>query len=1646
MKSLYGHYRCCRSNMNGLFSMTAIVWTIVWIYFGSALTTTTNAWTAITTSTSACTDCRSRDLYRYSTMKSKRLKQISNTLQNSNDSLFSKRAKETTLATTTTSISTTTTTTSSSSSSNWSATTGTTLTTFTRPQRRVYRRPLKRQRDVSLQATTTGNSFWNDFVSQSPFSSWNTAATSTTNAIAVTEATSTTASVAAVVLDETSLVVAAVGGIVAVAGIAVALTRLNDNSVTEDADFRSYPSPPPYSGPGVSPLLTRQLQQTIEEAKLRNVNGVDDKARQMWMTRDRIRTVPNESSRVVATIPPPPAPPRNDAVQYMQGLGSYTAAPPPPSYYAPYTTSSVVATTTAAASSNTATAALRSSIRTSYAMSDWSPYTSAPNMGSVSATNAYLATMSDDSFSDNGAKSSSSSSSAILTAPLSSLATTTVPVPQSLSQPYHWSFDTTEKAAPRTGRPRGKSSYGMTQWSPQSGRVGGGSNSGYLDTLATAAATAAAVSPTTAPLPTTWSTTLSQPAALPSPPPAPATTSYTNTWPPVSAASSSTESAAKKSYSMTSWSPNRTVPPSNPLLQRSGDSAATPSWPVAPAAATPLQQAAAESNTWPLQPPEMTTAEASGPPKKSYAMTTWSPNKTVPANPLQSGGSGSGTDAAFSSSQPPSWSVAAPAPAPPIEPSGYVASWSALSSSPSGVESTVRKSYAMTTWSPNKPVPSNPLASGSSASYLASVSSTVSTPYGGAASPSWSLAPATPLEPSGYVSSWSTPPSSPAMETTGAAVRKSYAMTSWSPNQAVPPNPLLASNGSSASYLASMASTAATTPYGGVAPPYGASSTPAVAPESNAYSSNWSSMPNDASGPKKSYAMTTWSPNKTVPPNPASGSSAAYLAGMSSAASTTQYSNGALPSWSSATAVPPESSARWSSMPYDAPPAMTEASAPKKSYAMTSWSPSKTVPPNPASGSSAAYLAGMSTTSGSAPYNSGWSAPSPTPEVTSYASSWSAPTETAGPKKSYAMTRWSPSDAVPPNLASGSSAAYLASMSTARTPTYDSSAWAAPSPVPETTSYTSSWSVPVETSGPKKSYAMTRWSPSDAVPANPASGSSATYLAGMSTLSGSATAPFIGTSGPKGSYAATRWSPSDPVPANPAGGSSADYLAAMSTSSPTSYSSASSPYSSTAPASYTSLSESAPKKSYAMTTWSPNNSVPPNAASGSSATYLASMSPTSSSAAVTPSSSAPPPAPVSSGFTASWPPTTIPSAHSSGAKGSYAASKWSPDKPVSVNPASGSSVAYLATMSTLSWPSYGSAQSPSRSSVPAVAPETASYDTSRESGEPKKSYAMTSWSPNNSLPPNPASGSSAAYLASMSSSSTMSYASAASPSWSLAPSLTPSPSTLEYTSSWSQPSGPIATGQEALRKSYSMTNWSPHNRVPLNPASGSSASYLASVASSPASMPTHGSGWVPMTPSSPTPETTPSFTSSLQSNIDSTAAPYGSSSIAPTTIDDDLVVSFSAPAPSPLGLAFTGDYLSSLGVMSNSAFATSVKKSYSMTDWEPGTRVNNAVTNPYLTNMNYAPRGSAVSPFSPSPSYSAQAAPAPVPVSYSSVEEPTNGASVSWAPSNGASVSWAPTNGASVSWMPTNGASVTINYATDSKSVSTANERERALA
>jgi hypothetical protein len=92
-----------------------------------------------------------------------------------------------------------------------------------------------------------------------------------------------------------------------------------------------------------------------------------------------------------------------------------------------------------------------------------------------------------------------------------------------------------------------------------------------------------------------------------------------------------------------------------------------------------------------------------------------------------------------------------------------------------------KMSYSMTTWSPYKTVPpADPLQSGSGGGSRSS---------NGSAAPSWSSTPApAPLEPSSYVSSWSTPSSSSSSSAVQPKVRKSYAMTSWSPNKPVPAN------------------------------------------------------------------------------------------------------------------------------------------------------------------------------------------------------------------------------------------------------------------------------------------------------------------------------------------------------------------------------------------------------------------------------------------------------------------------------------------------------------------------------------------------------------------------------------------------------------------------------------------------------------------------------------------------------------------------------------------------------------------------------------------------------------------------------------------------------------------------------------------
>jgi hypothetical protein len=237
-------------------------------------------------------------------------------------------------------------------------------------------------------------------------------------------------------------------------------------------------------------------------------------------------------------------------------------------------------------------------------------------------------------------------------------------------------------------------------------------------------------------------------------------------------------------------------------------------------------------------------------------------------------------------------------------------------------------------------------------------------------------------------------------------------MSSWSPKSQV--NDV--STGSSASYLSNV-SNGGTTASAFAAPSsysYGASapapSAPAVSPVSSWSGDYMSNLSGGSASPgevKKSYGMTSWSPNQSSP-----------VASVISVAE----------------------------------------SSPKKSYSMSSWSPKSQVN-DVSTGSGASYLSNVSNggTTASAfaapsSYSYGASAPAPSAPAVSPVSSWSGdymsdlsagittgfspnqPTVTfmssrsVPPKKSYAMSNWSPKSQVN-EAGTGSNADYMSDLS-----------------------------------------------------------------------------------------------------------------------------------------------------------------------------------------------------------------------------------------------------------------------------------------------------------------------------------------------------------------------------------------------------------------------------------------------------------------------------------------------------------------------------------------------------------------------------------------------------------------------------------------
>ena len=925
--------------------------------------------------------------------------------------------------------------------------------------------------------------------------------------------------------------------------------------------------------------------------------------------------------------------------------------------------------------------------------------------------------------------------------------------------------------------------------------------------------------------------------------------------------------------------------------------------------------------------------------KKSYSMSKWSPGTPV-NNAATTGSSGSYLASMSSGAQPvePSYSEAsysaAPAPAAATPVSG--GGGSAFDGS--------KKSYSMSKWSPGTPV-NNAATTGSSGSYLASMSSG-----------------AQPVEPSYSEASYSAAPA-PAAATPvsgggGSAFdgsKKSYSMSKWSPGT---PVNNAATTGSSGSYLASMSSGAQPVEPSYSEASYSAAPAPAAAtPVSGGGGSAFD-------GSKKSYSMSKWSPGTPVNNAATTGSSGSYLASMSSGAQPVE---------------PSYSEASYSAAP--APAAATPVSGgggsafdgSKKSYSMSKWSPGTPVNNAATTGSSGSYLASMSSgaqpvaPSYSEPAEASYSAPAPAPAAAF--SGGGGTSGFGGSSKSYSMSKWSPGSPVNNAATTGSSGSYLASMSSGAQPVAPSysepaeASYSAPAPAPAT-----AFSGGGGTSGfggSSKSYSMSKWSPGSPVNNAATTGSSGSYLASMSSgaqpvapsysepaeASYSAPAPapaaaFSGGGGTSGfgggskSYSMSKWSPGSPVNNAATTGSSGSYLASMSSGAPPVAPSYSEPaeasYSAPAPAPATAFSGGGgtsgfgggSSKSYSMSKWSPGSPVNNAATTGSSGSYLASMS--SGAQPVAPSYSEPAEASYSA-------PAPAPAAAFSGGGGtsgfggsskSYSMSKWSPGSPVNNAATTGSSGSYLASMSSGAPPVAPSYSEPAEASysAPAPAPATAfsgGGGTSGFGGGSSKSYSMSKWSPGSPVNNAATTGSSGSYLASMSSGAqpvAPSYSEPAEASYS-APA--PAPATA-----FSGGGGTSGFGGGSS-KSYSMSKWSPGSPVNNAATTGSSGSYLASMSS----------GAPPVAPS----------------------------------YSEPAEASYSAPAPAP-ATAFSGGG-------GTSGFGGGSSKSYSMSKWSPGSPVNNAATTgssgSYLASMS-----SGAQPVAPSYSEPAEAsysAPAPAP-------------------------------------------------------------------
>lgn len=464
------------------------------------------------------------------------------------------------------------------------------------------------------------------------------------------------------------------------------------------------------------------------------------------------------------------------------------------------------------------------------------------------------------------------------------------------------------------------------------------------------------------------------------------------------------------------------------------------------------------------------------------------------------------------------------------------------------------------------------------------------------------------------------------------------------------------------------------TPQGGAAPPGATKVSPpapqvAAGPSMANLAKEWaavqsapqaSSVKSAASGPKKSYSVSRWSPQTGSRPMTTDGSGR----------------------WTSPDVVvaPATSMAAPAAAAAPVAPKVAFASGPKKSYSVTRWSP--------ATGSRPMTIDASGSWTAPAGSETSQSTFSAAPVVASVATP-AAPAATSAPKTSYSVSRWGPKTGSRP-MTIDASGSWTPPNGSVLTSSMASPAVAAAAPAPAAVAPAS-----VATSGHKKSFGVSRWSPETGSrpmtidssgrwtpPAG--AGSSVSAVAAAPVFAAPAPAQVIPkVSGPKTSFSATRWSPqtgSRPMtidasgrwtpPAGAVSSSSSPAVAAPAPASPSMNSvakewSAVNKVSTAAPAPAR-AAPSAPKKSFSVSRWSPQTGSRPMTkdASGSwTSAGVGAAAPVSSMAA----KAAPAPvaaAPVAASVPAPKYGSTVSSAatskSSAGPKNMYSVSKWSP--------------------------------------------------------------------------------------------------------------------------------------------------------------------------------------------------------------------------------------------------------------------------------------------------------------------------------------------------------------------------------------------------